>query len=59
MSLELLVLLGLLLAGAFYLVLYVRTMMRRSEEQWRAADKSKLRTWEDEDEEDHEEDLRH
>ncbi len=49
------IVLGLLLAGAGYLVFYVRTMMRRSEEQWRAADKSKLRTWEDDDDED----LRH
>lgn len=51
MSPELVIVLALLAVGAVYLILYIRTMMRRSEEQWRAADKSKLRTWDDEEEE--------
>lgn len=51
MSTELIILLVFLAAGAGYLVLYIRQMMRRSENQWQAADKEKLRTWdEDEDE---------
>ena len=51
MSIELLLVLLFLAAGAIYLVLYIRQMMRRSEAQWQAADKDKLRTWDDEDEE--------
>lgn len=51
MSTELLLLLLFLAAGAVYLVMYIRQMMRRSEAQWQAADKDKLRTWDDEDEE--------
>ncbi|MEJ2602897.1 MAG: hypothetical protein P8172_06345 [Gammaproteobacteria bacterium] len=56
MSIELYIVIGLLLAGAVYLVIYIRAMMRRSEEQWQAADKSKLRTWEEDEDE---EELRH
>ncbi len=48
MSTELIVVLVFLGAGAIYLVMYIRQMMRRSEAQWRAADKDKLRTWDDE-----------
>lgn len=51
MSTELLLVLLFLAAGAIYLVMYIRQMMRRSEAQWQAADKDKLRTWDDEDEE--------
>ena len=32
-----------------WVVSKVRYYMRKSEEQWREVDKSKLRTWEDED----------
>jgi len=48
MGTELILLLVFLGAGAIYLVMYLRQMMRRSEAQWRAADKDKLRTWDDE-----------
>jgi hypothetical protein len=48
MRTELILLLVFLGAGAIYLVMYLRQMMRRSEAQWRAADKDKLRTWDDE-----------
>ncbi len=41
-------------AGAFCLVMYARQMMRRSEAQWRAADKDKLRTWDDDEDEERE-----
>jgi len=51
MSTELIVVLVFLGAGAIYLVLYIRQMVRRSEAQWRAADKEKLRTWDDEEDE--------
>jgi len=47
MSTELLLVVLLLAAGAIYLVMYIRQMMRRSEAQWQAADKDKLRTWDD------------
>jgi hypothetical protein len=58
MSTELILVLVFLGAGAIYLVMYIRQMMRRSEAQWQAADKDKLRTWDDEedDEEDEERD---
>lgn len=51
MSTELIVVLVFLGAGAIYLVMYIRQMMRRSEAQWQAADKEKLRTWDDEEDE--------
>jgi hypothetical protein len=51
MSTELIILLVFLAAGAGYLVMYIRQMMRRSEAQWQAADKEKLRTWDDEEDE--------
>ncbi|WP_405231557.1 hypothetical protein [Lentisalinibacter salinarum] len=51
MSTELILVLIFLGAGAIYLVMYIRQMMRRSEAQWQAADKDKLRTWDDEEDE--------
>jgi hypothetical protein len=51
MSTELILVLVFLVAGAIYLVMYIRQMMRRSEAQWQAADKDKLRTWDDEEDE--------
>ncbi len=51
MSAELIILLVFLVAGAGCLVLYIRQMMRRSEAEWEAADKDKLRTWDDEEDE--------
>lgn len=51
MSTELILVLIVLGAGAIYLVMYIRQMMRRSEAQWQAADKDKLRTWDDEEDE--------
>ncbi|WP_405241712.1 hypothetical protein [Lentisalinibacter salinarum] len=51
MSTELILVLIFLGVGAIYLVMYIRQMMRRSEAQWQAADKDKLRTWDDEEDE--------
>lgn len=52
MRAELILVLVLLAAGAVYLIFYLRAMMRRSQEQWERADKSKLREWDDEEDSD-------
>lgn len=49
MNTQLIIILLLLAAGAVYLIFYLRALMRRSEEQWKAVDKDKLREWEDDD----------
>ena len=39
---------AIVVAVLYYVYGKIRYLMKRSEEQWRQVDKSKLRTWEDE-----------
>lgn len=47
MSLTVIVVILLLVGGALYLYGLVRRLMARSDEQWDEVDRSKLKEWED------------